>query len=146
MAAKKSLIKITILSLVALYLSACASGSFKARQQQRDKIASTSGLYCEFISGDEYPDVDVEVNIQMAKKCDANKHFSIANYKSSSENYGIVFCCGHAAKAEAKSDIKMDAAKGPGIDLKSEVKALEPAAPTAPEKTEKKDEKKTDKK
>lgn len=129
MAAKfNSLLKISILTVVAVYLSACASGSFKARQQQRDRVANSSGLYCEFVSGDEYPDVDVEVNFQMAKKCDPSKHFSLANYKSSSENYGIVFCCGHTMKAESKSDAKSELkseSKGPGIDLKSEVKSLE---------------------
>ena len=130
MAAKslKNVLKLSahfaVLGVVAIYLSACASGSFKARQQQRDKIANTSGLYCEFISGDEYPDVDVEVNLQMAKKCDASKHFSIANYKSSSENYGIMFCCGN--KADMRSESKAEAKAG--IDLKSEVKSLEGAA------------------
>jgi len=74
-------------------LSACASGTFKARQDQREKIAAASGLYCEFVNGDKHPDVDVELNMQMSKRCDSASNFSITNYRNSSDQNGVVYCC-----------------------------------------------------
>lgn len=78
---------------IGLILSGCAGG-FKERQQTRDRVAQTSGLFCEFVSGNEYPDVDVEVSLRMAKRCDAEKNFSITQYQNSSNQYGLVYCCG----------------------------------------------------
>lgn len=86
----------------ALLLSGCASSKFKARQEQRDKLAASSGMYCEFISGDLFPDLDVELSMQMARRCDANKNFSITNYKNSSNHSGVVYCCSTAGRAEKK--------------------------------------------
>ncbi len=87
------------LFLVAGLLSGCASAKFKERQMQRDKLAASSGMFCEFVSGEDHPDVDVEMNMKMAQKCDASKPFSITSYKNSSENFGLVYCCS-VAKAE----------------------------------------------
>ena len=81
-----------LLSLSTLFVG-CASGTFKARQEQREKMAANTGMYCEFVSGDLFPDVDVELSMSMAKRCDANKNFSIANYKNSSDHNGIIYCC-----------------------------------------------------
>lgn len=87
------------LFLVAGFVSGCASAKFKERQMQRDKLAASSGMFCEFVSGEDHPDVDVEMNMKMAQKCDASKPFSITSYKNSSENFGLVYCCS-VAKAE----------------------------------------------
>ncbi len=87
------------LFVVAGFVSGCASAKFKERQMQRDKLAASSGMFCEFVSGEDYPDVDVEMNMKMAQKCDASKPFSITSYKNSSENFGLVYCCS-VAKAE----------------------------------------------
>ncbi len=83
----------------ALFLSGCASGTFKARQQEREKMAASTGMYCEFISGDLFPDLDVELSMQMARRCDSNKNFSITNYKNSSDQSGVVYCCSTARKS-----------------------------------------------
>jgi hypothetical protein len=82
----------------ALLLSACASGTFKARQEQREKLASSSGMFCEFVSGDVHPDIDVELNMSMARRCDSNRPFSITNYKNSSDQQGVVYCCAMAGR------------------------------------------------
>lgn len=83
-------------------LSACASSTFKARQEQRDKLASSAGMYCEFVNGEKHPDVDVELNMQMANRCDSGGTFSITNYRNSSEQNGVIYCCSIKA-SEPKS-------------------------------------------
>ncbi|HEY1078937.1 MAG TPA: hypothetical protein VGE46_02535 [Bdellovibrio sp.] len=88
-----------LLSAAVLLLSGCASGTFKARQEQREKLAHSSGMYCEFISGDLFPDVDVELSMQMARRCDSNKNYSITNYKNSSDQSGVIYCCSTARKS-----------------------------------------------
>lgn len=81
-----------------LFLSGCASSTFKARQEQREKMASSAGMYCEFVSSDLFPDLDVELSLQMAKRCDPGKDFSITNYRSSSDQYGVIYCCSTAGR------------------------------------------------
>lgn len=102
--------RLCAIALSSLFLlSACASGTFKARQEQREKLASSSGMYCEFINGDVHPDVDVELNLQMARRCDANRNFSITNYKNASDQIGVMYCCamqgreGKVSKRETKA-------------------------------------------
>lgn len=91
------MIRILVVSLSsALLLSACASGTFKARQEQREKMASSAGMYCEFVSGDVHPDIDVELNMLMARRCDSSRPFSITNYKNSSDQQGVIYCCAMA--------------------------------------------------
>jgi hypothetical protein len=84
---------------ISLFLVSC--GTSKARLAERDKISSASGMYCEFISGDIHNDIDIELNMQMGKRCDSSKPFSITNYKNSSENFGVVYCCAIAGKKGA---------------------------------------------
>jgi hypothetical protein len=86
--------RVVLLSAMsALMMTACASSKFKERQAQREKVASSAGLYCEFISGDVYPDLDVELNMKMAQRCDARGSLSITNYKNTSDQNGIMYCC-----------------------------------------------------
>lgn len=81
-------------------LFAC-SNKMKIRQEQREKLAANSGLYCDFVNGDEYKDVEVELNMVMAKRCDPNKSMTITNYKNASEIYGLVYCCAMNRKEKA---------------------------------------------
>jgi hypothetical protein len=102
-----SLFRVGILATVAAVLSGCASGTYKARQEMREKAAVSTGLFCEFVNGEQHTDVDVELNLQMAKRCDGSKPFSITNYRNSSEMFGVVYCCQtpagrRAARAEPK--------------------------------------------
>ncbi|MEN0058144.1 MAG: hypothetical protein AAGB31_04870 [Bdellovibrio sp.] len=60
-------------------------------------------MFCEFLSGDLFPDLDVELNLQMARRCEANKNFSITDYKNSSGQSGVMYCCALAGKAEKKT-------------------------------------------
>lgn len=88
-----SLFRIILLVPAVAFLSACASGTYKARQEMREKAAASTGLFCEFVNGEQHTDVDVELNLQMAKRCDASRPFSITNYRNSSEMFGVVYCC-----------------------------------------------------
>lgn len=90
-----------LFTTLTLVLSGCASGTFKARQEQREKLAASSGMYCEFVSGDLFPDLDVELSMQMARRCDSGKSFSITNYKNSSDQVGVIYCCSTAKKSTA---------------------------------------------
>jgi len=80
------------LALSYLGLSACSTGQ-KQRQAERDRVAQSSGLYCEFLNGDDHNDIDVELNLQMARKCDTSKNFSVSSYKNASDIFGMVYCC-----------------------------------------------------
>lgn len=76
-----------------MFMAAGCSSAMKARQAEREKVSATSGFFCEFINGEDYVDVDVQMNLSMAKKCDGSKPFSISDYKSSSDIQGMVYCC-----------------------------------------------------
>lgn len=93
--------KLLILSLLAsTFVFVSCSSNQKQRQEQRDKVSASSGMYCEFISGDVHNDIDIELNIQMGKRCDASRPFSLTNYKNSSENFGVIYCCSMPKKEE----------------------------------------------
>lgn len=83
-----------ILGLLAVVLvTGCSSTAMKQRKEQRDKVAGSARLYCEWINGEIYSDIDVAVNLEMAKRCDADKPFSITAYRTPSENNGVMYCC-----------------------------------------------------
>lgn len=100
------------LSLILIFMSGCSS-AMKVRQEQRDKVASSSGLFCEFVSGDDYKDVDVELNFAMARRCDSSKNFSVTSYKSSAEVNGLVYCCGTKASASSSAKPQASAPSAP---------------------------------
>ncbi|MFN7729977.1 MAG: hypothetical protein ACK5P7_12535 [Bdellovibrio sp.] len=81
-----------------LFLAGCASSAQKQRKEQRDKLVQSAKLYCEFLNGEQYPDIDVALNVQMAQRCDSDKTFSITSYKTPSEIPGVMFCCATAHK------------------------------------------------
>ena len=97
----------------------CASSQMKARAQQRDKLAQTSGAYCEFVNGEVYHDIDVQMNIEMAKRCDMDKSFSITSYRTPSENQGVIYCC---AMSEKKPQASIKAEEEPKAESKAEKK------------------------
>jgi outer membrane biosynthesis protein TonB len=116
-----------------LLLAGCSSAQ-KARLAEREKVSAASGMYCEFISGDVHNDIDVELNLQIGKRCDANKPFTMTNYKNSSENYGVIYCCSLAKKEEKKDEKKVetrhfgpkdDAAANDELDMKADAKKPE---------------------
>ncbi|HRO66659.1 MAG TPA: hypothetical protein PL182_03740 [Pseudobdellovibrionaceae bacterium] len=116
---KKSIGLICLASL--LVLSGC-SNAMKKRQEQREKVAATSGLFCEFVSGDDHKDVDVELNFSMARRCDPAKNFTVTSYKSSAEVNGLVYCC----------SIKRNERAAPVVKAKAETKVVPESK--APEK------------
>nr|BFD68321.1 hypothetical protein HAGR004_33430 [Bdellovibrio sp. HAGR004] len=102
----------------ALILSGCASGTFKARQQERERLAASSGMYCEFVSGDLFPDLDVELSMSMAKRCDSSRNFTVTNYKNSSDHSGVIYCCATANRSERRAAAPKKSA--PATPAKSE--------------------------
>lgn len=104
---------ISLVAVAALTLAGCSSAQ-KARKEAREKISTSSGLYCDFVNGELFPaDVEVALNIEIAKKCDANKALSITQYKTPAENNGVVFCCSISSvkpvvetAADKKEDVK----------------------------------------
>jgi len=96
----------------ALLLFSGCSSHYKKRQQQRDRVAESSGLFCEFVSGDEFTDVDVEINIRMAKRCDLDKPWQFNSYKNASDNFGIVYCCQMDKSVGSKSEKNKLSEKG----------------------------------
>ena len=75
-----------------ILIAGCSSAS-KARRLEREKLVHSKGVYCDFVSEADYNDVDVELNLRLAKKCDASKPFSITSHKRVSENPGVLYCC-----------------------------------------------------
>ena len=75
-----------------LFLAGCSSSQMKARKAERDKLSQSSRFYCEFINGEVFKDIDVAVNLEIAKKCDADKNFSITDYRLG-EDQGLMYCC-----------------------------------------------------
>lgn len=110
-----------------LFLTGCASSHHKARLEQREKLAGSSGLYCEWINGDKFSDIEVELNLQMAKRCDAGKPFSLTPYKNSSDANGILYCCAMAQGSESKAPAT-SAAPSPVTKKKSSTPSASAAA------------------
>lgn len=109
-----------------LALTGCASSAYKARQEQREKLANSAGLYCEWINGDKHSDIDVELNLQMAKRCDSSRPFTLTPYKNTADQNGIMYCC---AMAGAEQKVARKAA--PAQSSTKEAAAAAVAAPAA---------------
>lgn len=109
-----------VLGVAMTFLSGCASSVLKARKEQREKAAQTSKLYCDFVNGEIYPDVEVMLNLEMAKRCDSERTFTITQYKTSNENMGVLYCCSihdgldlKAAEGKSTTDAKKAAKPAP---------------------------------
>jgi len=114
-----------------LFLTGCASSSYKARLDNREKQAASSGLYCEWIDGDKHSDIDIEVNLQMAKRCDANKPFTLTPYKNSSDANGIMYCCA-MRDGEGKVSSGKKSSSSASASAKATADGVNAAAPAAP--------------
>lgn len=86
-------------------LAGCSSSKIRERREQREKVSQSARLYCDFVNGEMYPDVEVALNLEMAKRCDADKPFSLTNYKTPAENPGILYCCSTVSKAAAPAAV-----------------------------------------
>jgi hypothetical protein len=98
-----------ILGSLATMAVGCASSQIKARKDQRDKVAISSRLFCDFVNGEIYPDVEVQLNLEMAKHCEHDSPMSVTQYRTSNENMGIVYCCSYNGPESKKADSKPDA-------------------------------------
>lgn len=125
-------VRFLLLLASAFTLSACSS-AMKQRAEQRDKLSVSSGFFCEFINGDEFQDIDVELNLALARRCDSTKSSSLTNYKNSSDVYGVIYCCTLAKKDEKKSD---------GHDVAAPMSKAPDATPVPAKADDKKDDKK----
>lgn len=85
--------KIGILGLAfAIIISGCSAAQ-KARREERDRVVQSKGVLCDFVSESDFKDIDIELNLRIAKRCDASKPFNISSYKRVSENPGVLYCC-----------------------------------------------------
>jgi hypothetical protein len=84
-------------------LSGCSSGATK-RKEEREKAVQTSKLYCEFVNGENFPDIDVALNLAMAQKCDHEEPHSLTAYRTPSEVTGVMFCCSVVDKNAEKAN------------------------------------------
>lgn len=109
-----------VILLAGFFLSGCSTGS-KARRDDRERVAQAKGFFCDFVSESDFNDVDVELNLRMAKKCDGSKPFSITGYKRVSDNPGLFYCCNTNAPAPADSSAPSASGGAP----------VTPAAPSA---------------
>ncbi|MBX2994479.1 MAG: hypothetical protein KF681_06650 [Bdellovibrionaceae bacterium] len=122
----------SFLVLAAIFvLGGCASSAQKARKEQRDKLIQTNKLYCEFLNGEQYPDIDVALNVQMAQRCDAEKSFTITSYKTPSEIPGVLYCCALAGKHSATRTERPAPVKAPAPPAIAKPIEAPTAAPAA---------------
>jgi hypothetical protein len=97
-----SALNLVVVSGVALALFAgCSSAKIRARKEERDRVSQSAHIYCDFVNGEVFPDVEVATNLEMAKHCDSEKSMSVTAYHSPSDNVGLVFCCGTNADSSA---------------------------------------------
>lgn len=78
--------------LLLLTVIGCGT-AHKARLEARDKVVQQSGMMCDFVNESDYKDIDIELNIRMANKCNGNKPFSVSGYKRFNESQGFLYCC-----------------------------------------------------
>ncbi len=121
----------TLLSV--LFLSGCASGR-KQKFEQREKLAASSGLYCDFVNGEKNKEVELELNVLMAKKCDADRPFSITNYKTPAEVTGVLYCCAIRKEVKAVESRTSNQKAEAKAESKAEVKPVAKPAATTPAK------------
>ncbi len=135
-----------------LALSGCASTKIKEKRAERDKLAQQSGIYCDFVNAEEVYDTDVELSIEMAKRCQSDKPYSISAFRTVSEHRGMIYCCSPKpfdpskaatpakpeanksepkleAKPEAKSEAKLDGKLDAKPDAKPDAKGDSKAKP-----------------
>lgn len=114
-----------VLLSLALF-SGCASSSMKARKEQREKVSQSSRFYCDFVNGEVYPDVEIALNLEMAKRCDSDRSFSISQYKTPSDNVGLMYCC--VMSSSGRSQATPAAVAAPKAESKPGVKSEAPSA------------------
>lgn len=101
----KNIISFVFCGLIgSIILSGC-SGAQKARKEERERLVQAKGIYCDFVSESDFKDIEIELNLRLAKKCDPNKQYSIINYKRVSENPGIMYCCNADSSAALNSSV-----------------------------------------
>ncbi len=110
-AAVKSICWVATLSIL---LSACGGRVSPQRSAERDKAAAQGGGYCNFVSGVEYPDVEVELSLQVSKKCDMKQSFSLTEYRTDKNNQGVLFCCGSNPAGFSSSNSRRSSTKSTG--------------------------------
>ena len=92
-------LKLILGILVLTFLAGCSSAKIKARKEERERTASASHLYCDFVNGETYPDAEVQLSIEMGHHCEADKPMTVTNYRSPSENIGLIYCCNYKVDA-----------------------------------------------
>ena len=123
---------VTLIVVVSLF-AGCGSNRVRARKEERDKLAQSSKIYCDFVNGEIYPDIEVATNLEMAKHCDSEKSFTLTSYHSPSDNIGLVFCCRTTDTAFAQKDNRssLKTSPKPATAVSSPGAVAKPNAPNA---------------
>ena len=129
----KSLKWIVVSGLLSALLVGCTSSRIRARKEEREKVVQTSHLYCDFINGEIFPDVEVAANIEMAKHCDSEKTFSLTSYHSPSDNIGLNYCCGIPDSTPGNKDMKLTKPVAKAANSATGAAAAKPMAPSSKE-------------
>jgi hypothetical protein len=79
--------------LVCLSLGIGCSTAQKERREARDRIANQAGFLCDFVNESDFKDIEIELNLRMANKCNSAKPFSVSGYKRLNESSGFMYCC-----------------------------------------------------
>lgn len=79
------------LALFAVVFAGCSTN--KKKHDLRERAANATGLFCDFVNGDKHKEVELELNVSMARKCDPEKPYSITGYRNASEVHGLMYCC-----------------------------------------------------
>lgn len=103
--------------IATVFFAGCSTAKLKARKDSRDRLAASTKMYCDFVNNDKFPDVEVQLSMEMGKKCEADKPFSISSMRTVNDTLGIVYCCnlsplaklGEPAKSDQKADARADA-------------------------------------
>lgn len=130
---QKIMIRLGTAAVLMMFAAGCASSKIKARKEERDKVSLNSHLFCDFVNGETYPDVEVEMNIEMAKRCDPEMPMTITAYRSPSDNTGIIYCC---TQKDQSTTAPVSRRASPVKEVKEvvpakEVKEVQPAATPA---------------
>ncbi len=110
---------------LAILISGC-SGAQKTRRDERERLVQSKGVYCDFVSESDYTDVDIELNLRIAKKCDPSKPFNITSHKRVSDNPGVLYCCNVSgnfiseleSSSKPESAAEMKSTQSPGSSSK----------------------------
>lgn len=109
-----------LIGLIGLFLIGACTSVNKARIVERERAAQSKGLFCEFVSESDFKDIDIELSLRMAKRCDGSKPFTTSTHKRTSEDTGILYCCNITNANHGAESTAVGTSAGPADDDQKE--------------------------